>query len=90
MRPEQLVTNEVPDEELPNLVSKRCFHCHRVCALTHQPDFQKARGYLLHANPRCWRSYRSDVKDNPGQFLSTPGAPIGLIRQMELDLMGET
>ena len=40
-------------------------------------------------NPRCWRSYRSDVKDNPGQFLSTPGAPVDLIRQMELDLMGE-
>ena len=40
-------------------------------------------------NPRCWRSYRSDVKDNPGQFLTTPGAPVDLIRQMELDLMGE-
>jgi len=40
-------------------------------------------------NPRCWRSYRSDVKDNPGQFLSTPGAPVDVIRQMELDLMGE-
>tara|TARA_R110002124_G_scaffold167131_2_gene334485 strand:+ start:1762 stop:2136 length:375 start_codon:yes stop_codon:yes gene_type:complete len=40
-------------------------------------------------NPRCWRSCRSDVKDNPGQFLSTPGAPVDLIRQMELDLMGE-
>ncbi len=40
-------------------------------------------------NARCWRSYRSDVKDNPGQFLTTPGVPVGLIRQMELDLLAD-
>lgn len=40
-------------------------------------------------NARCWRSYRSDLVENPGQFLTTSGAPIDLIRQMELDLMGE-
>jgi|GEM_PF-2332518 len=39
-------------------------------------------------NARCWRSYRSDVQDNPGSFLSTDGAPVELLRQMELDLMG--
>ena len=39
-------------------------------------------------NARCWRSYRSDVKDNPAQFLTTPGAPVDLIREMELDLLG--
>lgn len=38
-------------------------------------------------NARCWRSYRSDVKDNPGQFLTTPGVPVELIHQMELDLL---
>jgi hypothetical protein len=40
-------------------------------------------------NARCWRSYRSDVKDNPGQFLTTPGVPSDLIRQMELDLLAD-
>jgi hypothetical protein len=40
-------------------------------------------------NAKCWRSYRSDVKDNPAQFLSTPGAPVEIIRQMELDLLGD-
>ncbi|WP_299653147.1 hypothetical protein [uncultured Tateyamaria sp.] len=40
-------------------------------------------------NAKCWRSYRSDLKDNPGQFLNNPGVPTDLIRQMELDLMGE-
>ena len=39
-------------------------------------------------NARVWRSYRSDIQDNPGQFLTTDGAPVELIRQMELDLMG--
>ncbi|MDD9731083.1 hypothetical protein PVW46_14295 [Mameliella sp. AT18] len=41
-------------------------------------------------NARCWRSYRSDLKDNPGQFLNNPGVPTDLLRQMELDLMGAT
>ena len=40
-------------------------------------------------NARCWRSYRSDVQDNPGGFLSTEGTPTDLLRQMELDLLGE-
>lgn len=39
-------------------------------------------------NARVWRSYRSDIQDNPEQFLTTNGAPNDLIRQMELDLMG--
>lgn len=39
-------------------------------------------------NARVWRSYRSDIQDNPGQFLTTVGAPVDLIRQMELDLIG--
>lgn len=39
-------------------------------------------------NARVWRSYRSDIQDSPGQFLTTNGAPTDLIRQMELDLMG--
>ena len=39
-------------------------------------------------NARCWRSYRADLKENPGQFLSTSGVPVDLIRQLELDLMG--
>lgn len=39
-------------------------------------------------NARCWRSYRSDLKGNPSQFLTTPGAPVEILRQMDLDLMG--
>jgi len=39
-------------------------------------------------NARCWRSYRADLKENPGQFLTTPGVPVDLIHQLELDLMG--
>lgn len=38
-------------------------------------------------NARCWRSYRSDVQNNPGGFLSTEGTPTDLLRQMELDLL---
>jgi hypothetical protein len=40
-------------------------------------------------NARCWRSYRSDVRDNPGGFLSAGGAPTDLLRQMEIDLLGD-
>lgn len=40
-------------------------------------------------NTACWRSYRSDVQDNPGQFLTTPGVPIDLIHQMESDLLAD-
>ena len=39
-------------------------------------------------NARCWRSYRSDVQENPGGFLSAEGTPVELLRQMELDLLG--
>lgn len=39
-------------------------------------------------NARVWRSYRSDIQDNPGQFLTTNGAPVELLRQMELNLLG--
>lgn len=38
-------------------------------------------------NARSWRSYRSKVSENPGFFLSSPGAPVDLLRQMELDLL---
>ncbi len=40
-------------------------------------------------NARCWRSYRADMAENPGQFLNTPGVPVEILRQLEFDLMGE-
>ncbi|CTQ33914.1 hypothetical protein [Jannaschia rubra] len=41
------------------------------------------------SNARCWHSYRSDVQDNPGQFLNTEGAPVEFLMQMEIDLLGD-
>ncbi len=38
-------------------------------------------------NARCWRSYRSNVQDNPGQFLPTPGVPTELLLQMENEVL---
>lgn len=38
-------------------------------------------------NASVWRTYRSNVQENPGQFLSTPGVPRHILEQMELDAL---
>ena len=40
-------------------------------------------------NPTVCRWYRSALAQDPGQFASSPGVPADMLRQIELDLLGD-
>ena len=40
-------------------------------------------------NPTVCRWYRSALAQDPGQFATSPGVPADMLRQLELDLLGD-